>query len=75
MFSMAAPSSPALEKFQNLHASSSELQDQLNDLLRGEDYQECVPNLEGDDLVWLVEYLDEVCRPIALPDSPLKLAY
>ena len=72
---MLAPSPPALRKLQSLHPSSSKFQDQLNDLLRGEDYQECVPNLEGDDLVWLVEYLDEVCRPIALPDSPLKLAY
>ena len=28
-------------------------------------------NLQGDDLMWLVDYLDKVCRRVALPHSPL----
>ena len=33
-----------------------------------------MPNLQGDDLVWLVDYLDEVRRCVALPLSPFKSA-
>ena len=32
----------------------------------------CVPNLGGDDLLWLVDYLDKVRRWAALPTSSLK---
>ena len=32
-----------------------------------------MPNLQGDDSVWLVNYLDEVRPQIVLPYSPLKL--
>ena len=71
---MLAPSSPALKEFHRLDKSSSEFQGQLAGLLSGKKYNECVSSLEGDDLVWLVDYLDKVRRPIAFSDSQLELA-
>jgi len=71
---MILPSSPALQKLYNLDASLSEFHDQLSDILNGEEYTRSVTNLQGDDLVWLVDYLDKVRRRIAPPHSPLKLA-
>ena len=57
---MSLPNSPALEQLRRLDRSSSEFHDQLCNVFYGEEYQKCVPNLEGDDLVWLVDYLDGV---------------
>ena len=57
---MAPPRTPALQKLYHLDTSSSGFQDHLCDILRGEEYLRCLPNLEGDDLVWFVEYLDKV---------------
>ena len=54
------PSCNPLQQLDLLNRSSSELQDQLSNILYGKEYQQCVPNLQGDDLVWLVEYLDKV---------------
>ena len=31
-----------------------------------------MPTIQGDDIVWLVDYLDRVRRRTALPRSPLK---
>jgi len=71
---MSLPSSPVLQKLSNLDASLSEFHDQLSNVLYGEEYTRYVTNLQGDDLVWLVDYLDKVCRRIAPPCSPLKPA-
>jgi len=65
---------PALQRLHRLNRSSSTFPDQLNSILRGEEYRELVLNLQGDDLVWLVDYLDTVHRHIALPHSPLMPA-
>ena len=46
--------------------SSSDYSDRLDELLRGSGYVECVTDLEGDDLVWLVDYLDKVCSFVVL---------
>ena len=35
---------------------------------------QCVPNLQGDDLVWLIDYLDKVCHRITSSYSQLKSA-
>jgi len=51
---------------------SSPTHDQLSDILRGEEYKRWVPNLAGDDLVRLIDYLDKVCRGTTIPRSPLK---
>ena len=49
-----------LQQLQDLDRSSPQFHDQLSDLLRGEEYRSSVLNLQGDDLAWLVEYLDSV---------------
>ncbi|KAF9644740.1 hypothetical protein BDM02DRAFT_3121408 [Thelephora ganbajun] len=69
---MASSSSPALRKLHNLDTSSSDFGDQLCNALYGKEYDQCVPNLQGDDLVWLVDYLEKVRRCVALPHPPLS---
>ena len=49
---------------------SSEFHDQLSNILYGEEYRRCAQDLQGDDLVWLVDYLDKVRRHVTLPFSP-----
>ena len=56
---MPSPNTPALQKLHRLKGSSPDFYDQLSDVLYGEEYQQCVPILQGDDLVWLVDYLDK----------------
>ena len=58
---------PALQRLYRLDASSPDFQDQLDDLLRENEYQECVPALQSDDLMRLVDYLDNVRLRVALP--------
>jgi len=61
-----------LEQLRSLDRSSPTFHDQLSDILCGEEYERCTPNLAGDDLMRLIGYLDKVCRRIAIPHSPLK---
>ena len=58
-----------LQRIHRLDRSSPMFHDQVCNILYGKEYQNCVPNLQGDDLVWLIEYLDKVHRHIALPHS------
>ena len=68
------PSHPALQKLVALDKSIFKFHGQLSDVLYGEEYARCVTELEDDDLLWLVDYLNEVCcRVFPLP-SPLNLA-
>jgi hypothetical protein len=69
---MSSPSAPALQRLHHLDKSLSGFHDQLSSILYGEEYQQCVPNLQGDDLVWIVDYLDNVRRHVAIPHSSLK---
>jgi hypothetical protein len=69
---MSSP--PALQQLRRLNGSSPDFHDQLCKVLSGEEYRQCVSNLQGDDLVWLVGYLDNVRRHVAVPRSPLKPA-
>jgi len=64
---MYPTSPPALRQLRRLDRSSSEFYNQVCDVLYKEDYQNCVPNLQGDDSAWLVEYLNEVRHHISLP--------
>ena len=64
---MSSPNTPALQELHRLKGSSPNIHNQLSDVLYGEEYQQCVPILQGDDLVWLVDYLDKVCHHIAIP--------
>ena len=71
---MSSLRSPALQQLHLLDGSVSGFHDQLGNVLYGEEYRQCVPNLRGDDLMWLVDYLDKVRRRILPPHSPLKPA-
>jgi len=62
----------ALQGLRHLNRSSPDFHDKLSNVLYGEEYQRCVQNLQADDLVWLVDYLDKVRRRATLPRSPLK---
>ena len=68
------PSSPTLQQLDRLNRSSPDFHDQLYNVLYGQEYKQCVPNLQGEDLVWLVNYLDKVRRRVALSRSPLMPA-
>jgi len=61
-----------LLQLRHLDKSSPKFNDELTGLLRGEEYRKDVSNLQGDDLVWLVDFLDTVRSHIALPWSPLN---
>lgn len=64
---------PPLQKLRCLNKPlSAGFHDQLASILSAEEYKQCVPNLQGDDLVWLVDYLDKVRPCVALPHSPLS---
>ena len=61
---MASPSHPVLQQIQHLDHSIPEFHNQLDDVLHGRDYTQCVQHLGKDDLLWLVSYLDQVFRGI-----------
>ena len=69
----AKPSHGLLQQLHLLSRTSPEFLDKLSSILYGEEYKRSVPNLRGDDLVWLVDYLDEVRCHVSLLRSPLKL--
>jgi hypothetical protein len=69
---MSSPSTPVLQQLHRLDTSSSGFHDQLSNVLYGKEYRQCVPKLEGDDLVWFVDYLDGVRRHTARLHSPFK---
>ena len=64
---MASPSSPVLQELRQFDTSSPGFQDQLYNALNGDEYRGCVSSLEGDDLGWLVDYLDGVSSRVVLP--------
>jgi len=74
IFLMSSPSPAALKQLDRLNRSSPGFPDQLNDILCGEEYKQCAPNLQEGDSAWLVDYLNEVRCHIALTRSPLKPA-
>jgi len=61
-----------LLQLRRLDKSSPKFIDELADVLCGEEYRRDVPNFQGDDLLWLVDFLDMVCCRITPPRSPLK---
>lgn len=71
---MALHNLPVLQKLNDFDRSLPEFHDQLNNALYGEEYTRCVKNLHGDDLMWLVDYLDKVCCRIVRSRSPLRSA-
>ena len=71
---MSSPNHPVLRQLHRLNGSSPDFHDQLNKIHCGQEYKQCVADLQGDDLIWLVDYLDKVRRRVALHRSLLKLA-
>ena len=69
---MSSPSPPALQQLHHLDRSSPEFHDHLCNVFYGEEFQKCVQNLQGDDLVWLIDYLDKVRRHVVLLCPPIK---
>ena len=63
----SSPRSRILQELYRLDVSSFEFHDQLNDTLDWVEDQECVSRLRGNDLIWFVDYLDEVRCSLALP--------
>ena len=64
---MPPPDSLVLQQLDRLDGSSPEFRDQLCNILYGKEYVQCTRDLQDDDLMWLVDYLDRVCRHVALP--------
>jgi hypothetical protein len=69
---MTSPSNPALQKLRDLDKSLSGFHDQLSNVLYGEEYARCVANLQGDDLKWLVDFLDGVRYHVFRARFPLN---
>jgi hypothetical protein len=65
--------SPILQEFSCLDRSSQDFPKKLCDLLYGDEYTQCVPDLQDNDPIWLVEYLDQVWRHISLHTSNLTV--
>ena len=59
-----------LQRLRHLNRSSPYFHDQLSSFLYEQEYVQWVQNLQGGDLVWLVDYLDKVCCHAILPRSP-----
>ncbi|KAF9643686.1 kinase-like protein [Thelephora ganbajun] len=68
---MALPAHLILQQIAQLDRTSPDFYNQLDNTLDGQEYRQCVSDIEHDDLVWLVDYLDEVLdRPdLSGPDS------
>ena len=71
---MSPPSSPALQRLDLLNGPSPDFHNQLSNVLCGEEYRRSVLDLQGDDLVWLVDYLDKVRSHVNFPHPPFKPA-
>jgi hypothetical protein len=69
---MSSSGPPVLQRLHRLDRSSHNFREQLRNVLYGREYKQCLPNLQDDDLMWLVDYLDGVRRRFVLPRSPLK---
>ena len=69
---MAPPTHPVLQQLRLLNRSSPDFSDKLDKILHSQAYEECAKNLDREDLVWFVDYLDKVHRHNPLPRSPLN---
>ena len=72
LFPMSSLSPPALQQLHGIDRTVSGFPDELSNVLYGEEYQQSVPNIEGDDLVTLVDDLEGVsCRVVLHRDHPV----
>jgi len=61
-----------LVQLRRLDVSSPEFNDQVCHIIDAEEYKQGVQKLEGDDLVWFVDYLNEVRRCASILHFSLK---
>jgi len=58
---MDLPTDPVLQQIHRLDRSSQEFLSQLNIALHRREYHQSTQELNAGDLMWLVDYLDDVC--------------
>ena len=73
VFHMSLPSSPALRRLHHLDRSSPDFCDQLHDVLSEQEYAPNQKSFEQNDLVWIIDYLDEVRHGVFHLRSPLTV--
>ena len=66
---MPSPSPTVSQELRRLDVSLPDFQDRLDDALSGKDFAERAVDLARNDLVWVVDYLDEVRHSVPLPYS------
>ena len=66
---MTAPN--PLQRLRDLDRTSPYFHNRLTYFLRGNEYQDFAPNLQGEDLAWFVNYLDNVSLHTVSPYSML----
>ena len=49
-----------LQTLRDLDRTSPDFHNQLTDFLRGNEYRDVASSLQGEDLIWFVNYLDNV---------------
>lgn len=69
---MSSSNPLVLERLRRLDRSSQTFDDGLADVLRDNEYERWASNLRGEDLAWLIDYLDKVHLPMLLSHSTLK---
>ena len=57
----------ALKQLHDFDRASPQFHKHLSNSLRSEEYRSAVPTLQGEDLAWLVEYLDSVSNQTIFP--------
>jgi len=58
-----------LKQLHGLDRTSSQFHKRLSGLLHSEAYRSAVPNLQGEELAWLVDYLESVSIQTISPKS------
>ena len=66
---MSTPNLNPLEQLLRLNTSSPEFNDQVNDILRGEEYKQWAERVAGAEVVELVDFLDGVRPRVSFFDS------
>ena len=66
--------SNALTQLRGFDRASPQFHKHLSNFLHSEEYRNAVPSLQGEDLAWLVEYLDSVSLQTIFPNPPPTLS-
>ena len=61
-----------LQQLRDLDRASPEFHKQLSSFLHGMEYQDVLLNLQGENLVWFVEYLDSMSHKTISAHSVLN---